>query len=64
MASNSPECRTYARTAAFPRMYAVLRRTNPAVTRAFWTVVAALVEDLGDPGFDPTAVRPTVRPHN
>jgi hypothetical protein len=54
---------TYARTAAFLRMYAALRRRSPEVTRAFWVAIAALVEDLGDEGFDPTAVRATLRLH-
>jgi hypothetical protein len=36
----------------------------PAPARAaFIAVVTALAEDLGDRGFDPTAVRPSVRLH-
>ena len=44
-------------------MYAALRRSNRDATRAFREVVAALVEDLRDRGFDPTAVRPALRLH-
>jgi hypothetical protein len=54
---------TNGRTTAFLRLYAALRRRSPEVTRAFWASVAALVEDLGDRGFDPTAVRPSLRLH-
>jgi hypothetical protein len=54
---------TNGRTTAFLRLYAALRRRSPDVTRAFWAAVAALVEDLGDRGFDPTTVRPSLRLH-
>ena len=55
---------TNGRTTAFLRLYAALRRRSPEVTGAFWAAVVALVEDhLGDRGFDPTAVRPSLRLH-
>jgi hypothetical protein len=34
-----------------------------AVRRAFIAAVLGLAEDLGDRGFDPTAVRPSLRLH-
>jgi hypothetical protein len=54
---------TNGRTVAFLRMYAALRRRNPQATREFWAAVAALVEDLGDRGFDPTRLRASLRVH-
>ena len=42
---------------------ASLRRRSPEVYEAFFVAVAALVADLGDRGFDPTAVRPSLRLH-
>jgi hypothetical protein len=54
---------TNAGTVAFMRLYRALSRRSPDAIAAFWVAVAALVEDLSGGGFDPTAVRPSLRLH-